>query len=471
VNPLPNDQTLYADLFELAPVSLWIEDYSALKNLFNRWRAEGVRDLRAHLRDSPALIAECARQLVVLRVNRQTLKLYGARDLQHLRDNLAIILGDTMNAFAEELGQLWDGQLRLTTHTVNRTLGGDRLHLRMNASVVPGHEARWDRVLIAMEDVTDRHRAEQEARGLFEHSPVSLWSLDFSGARALVDAAGPHPDFGAPAFLDAAQRAVRVLAVNRATLPMFGAADEAALLAHVGQVMQGELRAAFAALLRALAEGRPHHAPREAETRRLDGAPLCVQMQLSLLPGHEHDWGRMLLSLADITARKQAERQLDYLSAHDALTGLRNRASFNTALAHLDGRREEPVSVVVMDLDGLKPTNDRLGHAAGDRLLQRAARHVAHLAPGEAIAARIGGDEFGLLLPGWAEARTAAWVAGLRQALVDDAGGPLESSIGHATREAGAAQPLESTLHRADVRMYDDKRGRYAARGRDRRGA
>ena len=79
---------LYADMFELAPVSLWLEDYSALKSLFEQWRAEGVRDLRAHLREDPARVAECSRCLRVLRVNRRTLQLYGAASQNELMANL-----------------------------------------------------------------------------------------------------------------------------------------------------------------------------------------------------------------------------------------------------------------------------------------------------------------------------------------------------------------------------------------------
>jgi diguanylate cyclase (GGDEF)-like protein/PAS domain S-box-containing protein len=464
---------LYADLFELAPVSLWIEDYSALKGLFERWRAEGVADLRAHLRERPELIAECARQLKILRVNRHTLELYGATSLEHLNQNLHLVLRDDMrSAFVEELGQLWDGQVRLTTQTINHTLAGERLNMRLNASVVPGHEAQWDRVLIALENVTERQSAEDYARSLFEHSPVSLWSMDFGAVRALVDAAGPGA-IDRPGVMAECLHAVRVLDVNRRTLVLFGTADKAGLLRHLAQVLRQDLESAFGALLRGLAEGRTLH-QQEAEAHRVDGEAVCVQMQLSVLPGHEQSWTRVLMSLTDITARKRAEAELAWISSHDALTGLRNRAHFNHVLASLEPLRAAPVSVVVMDLDGLKPTNDTLGHAAGDRLLQRAGRLIAALAPAGATAARIGGDEFALLLPGYPLADAEAWVQGLRQAVAQDnadpASGVLAFSIGAAARAAGSEEKVETVQHRADAGMYEDKRQRYLARGIDRRG-
>lgn len=99
---------LYEDMFELAPVSLWLEDYSALKQLFDRWRAEGVEDLRAHLSGHPERTAECAAAIRLLRVNRHTLELYGAADLAELSANLHRVFRDDMlHNFVWELEQLW----------------------------------------------------------------------------------------------------------------------------------------------------------------------------------------------------------------------------------------------------------------------------------------------------------------------------------------------------------------------------
>ena len=69
---------VYAEMVELAPVSLWLEDYSGLKPLFARWRAEGVTDLRSWLRAEPTRVAECAQCIQLLQMNRRTLSLFGA---------------------------------------------------------------------------------------------------------------------------------------------------------------------------------------------------------------------------------------------------------------------------------------------------------------------------------------------------------------------------------------------------------
>ena len=77
---------------------------------------------------------------------------------------------------------------------MNYSLAGDRLDIQLKATILPGYEDAWSRVLLAIEDVTDREDArrlltgsENYARGLFAHSPVSLWVEDFSGVKKLID--------------------------------------------------------------------------------------------------------------------------------------------------------------------------------------------------------------------------------------------------------------------------------------------
>jgi PAS domain-containing protein len=99
-------------MFDLAPVSLWLEDYSALKQLFDRWRSEGVTDLHAHLAADPARLNECSASLRILRVNRRTLELFAAPSQDALVANLDKVFRDDMHdAVVHELQALWSGQL------------------------------------------------------------------------------------------------------------------------------------------------------------------------------------------------------------------------------------------------------------------------------------------------------------------------------------------------------------------------
>jgi hypothetical protein len=106
-----------AEMFDLAPVSLWLEDYSGIKAQFEEWRRAGVTDLRGYLRADPDRVEICSDRLRVIKVNRKTLTMFEADDLLHLVKNLGRILrDDTFKSHVEELGQLWDGQTEFFSH-------------------------------------------------------------------------------------------------------------------------------------------------------------------------------------------------------------------------------------------------------------------------------------------------------------------------------------------------------------------
>jgi diguanylate cyclase (GGDEF)-like protein len=151
----------------------------------------------------------------------------------------------------------------------------------------------------------------------------------------------------------------------------------------------------------------------------------------------------------------------------DVLTGLRNRLAWEEALAD-HSEKPVPVGVVLADVDGLKATNDALGHDAGDRLLVAIADAIGGETPNEggAIAARLGGDEFGILLPGALAGRTASIAEALRLSLSGERtsvdGAAISASIGHG--EARYGSTLSFAFIEADRGVYNDKAHRAAGR-------
>jgi hypothetical protein len=130
-----------AEMFELAPVSLWLEDYSGVKQLFAAWRHAGVTDLREYLLDDPWRVKECSERINILKVNRATLTLFEANDLPHLVANIDRVFRDDMlKAHIEELVQLWEGNTSFVSHTVNYSLGGRRVDVQLRGMILPGHE-------------------------------------------------------------------------------------------------------------------------------------------------------------------------------------------------------------------------------------------------------------------------------------------------------------------------------------------
>ena len=164
----------------------------------------------------------------------------------------------------------------------------------------------------------------------------------------------------------------------------------------------------------------------------------------------------------DISANKQTEAELIYLSTHDALTGLYNRGFFVEEMDRLEHGRLFPVSIVMADIDHLKKVNDSQGHAAGDELLKHVAQMLTAAFRTGDVVARLGGDEFAVLLPG-ADATVANdSLRRVRQAVQENNAlypeTPIFLSLGLSTAEE--ASSLADVLKEADEIMYREKRGR-----------
>jgi diguanylate cyclase (GGDEF)-like protein/PAS domain S-box-containing protein len=157
----------------------------------------------------------------------------------------------------------------------------------------------------------------------------------------------------------------------------------------------------------------------------------------------------------EITERKRMEQELQHLSTHDILTGLYNRNYFEVEMARIQLSRLFPVSIVVADVDNLKTVNDRYGHSAGDELLCKVAQQLRKSFRAEDIVARIGGDEFGVLLPETDEPAAQASVERLLMNLAKLDNPLLGLSIGLAISQEGSS--LSDVMRLADDRMYQDK--------------
>lgn len=485
MSPSLSSGTDFEHMFDLAPTSLWLEDFSALKRLFDAWRAEGVTDLREHLAQDPARVRQCIACYKVLQVNRRTLELFAASSQTELMENLDKVFRDDMQTqVAHELSQLWAGSPEFSNQTVNYALDGRRLDVKIRARILPGHEVTWSRVLVSLDDVTSQvrsahqlQRSERYARDLFEHSPVSLWVEDFSAVKRLMDEVRAQgiQDFKTfikvhPEFVSRCMQEIRVIDVNQLTLQMFGAVSKDELLNNIGRVFRGEMHDSFAEQLQDLWDGKLFQ-QREVVNYALSGEPVYIHMQFSVLADHQDHWGLVLLSLVDITARKKAEAYLEYLGKHDVLTQLRNRTFYVEELNRITRKGPWPLSVITIDLNGLKVINDEHGHAAGDTLLRRVGEVLTKAVEPTVCAARVGGDEFTVLLPGVDE-RGAQAVQDRILSMVEInnqfyPGQPLSLAMGLACCASG--DQVEDTLHRADQAMYGEKLRYYQERGMDRR--
>ena len=297
---------------------------------------------------------------------------------------------------------------------------------------------RRSRLVIAV-DVTDRRRAEERLRESEERYRL-LFERNLAGVyRSTIDG--------------------RILDGNDAIARMFGYRDREELLAH-GTAYS--LYNSEEDRNRLMAQLREHGTLSNVEVhmRRRDGTPVWVIESMTLL-----DNGVIEGTIVDITERKTAQEQMEYQAYHDALTGLPNRLLFRDrieiALAHAR-RHRTAAAVMFLDLDQFKLVNDSLGHTVGDVLLQEVATRLVLAIRADDTVARMGGDEFTVLLTDVKDPGASAVVA---QKLLDAISQPMvieghelyiTTSIGIA-RSPEDGSDAEMLLKRADGAMYRAK--------------
>ena len=466
----------FKTLFEHAPVSLWEEDYSNIKRLFDGLRQQGVHSLESYLDDHPAFIDECMRQMVILDVNQQTLSMLKASSKDALLSNLGKVFRDGMrHHFRAELLSLWKGDLDWSGEGINYTLAGDPLDIILHWRILPGHEHTWERVLVTIEDITIRKAAERRFQNLFEASPISIWEEDYSALKAYFEMLRAQGVTDLQNYLSAHPEAVshcttliKVLNVNQKTVELFKAASKEHLLANLNMVFRDEMGEHFAKELVDLWNGKLAY-ERDGINYALDGEPINIKLDFRIMPGHEEDFEWVLVSIQDITARKKAEEYLRYLGTRDVMTGLYNRAFFEETISKLEKQRREPISIIIADLNYLKHVNDTHGHQAGDKMIRRTAEVLSAAFDSIQIAARIGGDEFAVIMSDTDEESVSEAVKRI-QVLIDlnnkYYGEPeLSISLGAATSALGLS--LEKVINLADDAMYRNKGEHHRRRRED----
>jgi diguanylate cyclase (GGDEF)-like protein/PAS domain S-box-containing protein len=344
---------------------------------------------------------------------------------------------------------------RPTASVVLRFQMGDTLRrIRWSVRIDPRenlcHAVAWD--------VTEKQRAQALQHAAIESSPIALLMVDAEGSIVLANNA-----------------AERLLRYGKEAL--LGRSVDS-LVPESARGRHARLRAGF----EAYPAPRPIGAGRDLSVLRSDGTVVGVEIGLNpiMLDGAFH----AVVSLADITERnrsrnriqglaqklRDANEGLERLAVTDALTGLWNRRKFFEETQRLLGVLQEtggPCSLLILDLDDFKGLNDTFGHPAGDDVLKQVAQLLGETRQSADIVARLGGEEFIVVMPG-AEAVGAVRVAERLRASIEEHPWqlrPLTASVGIATlrdpgkRGTSTSALVSGLLRAADLALYASKKG------------
>ncbi|MCD8479221.1 MAG: PAS domain S-box protein [Candidatus Cloacimonetes bacterium] len=184
-------------LFDQSPVSLWVEDFSLINVFVESLRAEGVTDLRAFFHTYPERFAECVQELKVLDVNNATLRLYKAKSLEELKQNMhKIFQAEAAACIMESIIAIADGRKQFDGQGINYDLEGNKLHFRITWTITGDTIEDYQKVIVAMQDMTHLEKVRKELeeretlfRCIFEQASEGMLLMDASGKILLVNKA------------------------------------------------------------------------------------------------------------------------------------------------------------------------------------------------------------------------------------------------------------------------------------------
>jgi diguanylate cyclase (GGDEF)-like protein/PAS domain S-box-containing protein len=321
---------------------------------------------------------------------------------------------------------------------------GSRITVSLTVSAIRGAAGELDGFVGIARDITESRAALRELRAAEE-----LFRRTFEDAPIGVALVAPDG---------------RWLKVNRALCAMFGYAEDELLARSFQEITHPDDLQADLELAADVLAGRRSGYEMEKRYLRRDGRTIWGLLSVSLVRDAHGEPVHFVSQIQDITARKAAEAALAHQATHDDLTELWNRRRMDEELERVVAharRYGSDAALLVIDLDGFKAINDRLGHAAGDAFLHAVGGALRTALRESDSCARLGGDEFAVLLPHSDERR--AWQAGERIIAGIDAlrAGPAPddpragASVGVAL--LGADEDADAWMRAADGALYAAK--------------
>jgi len=186
---LIDSEERFRTIFEESPVSLWLEDFSKVKEYIDALQRKGVKDFRKYFEKNPKSVHKCANMVKVVDVNKTTLKLFRIKIKKEFLGSLGKIFArETFPIFKEELVALAEGKTTFESKATTQRFSEGRDDIILKMSVVPGSEKTLSKVLVSITDLRERKQAQEAmlaaykfTSGLVENAPFGVFTVDKQG--------------------------------------------------------------------------------------------------------------------------------------------------------------------------------------------------------------------------------------------------------------------------------------------------
>ncbi|MCP8882325.1 PAS domain S-box protein [Devosia sp. XJ19-1] len=320
---LDRAQHLASSLFQSGTAAFWRLDFTRVLPMIHAIRAGGVKDLSSYLANNPAVISEMMKVTAVIDANDRAVEWHGSEKSRLLNGQLSQLWPqDARRFFADCVIGLVDGNQEAAAEVMLRAKDGRTFDALFTAHFAP-HAAVDGTLVVAVSEITDRTRAHQAVarsdyryRRLFPALAAAYWELDMRAMNerlALLRDKGVddlvHHAARDPNFVEDALQLITVSDVNERTVDMMGVASRKDLIGlPVSRFWPDKSKAAFLGALNAGFQGFDW-SDRETRLRTPDGREVDVLFSAAS-PPHMREIGIAVLSVTDITERRQAERRL-----------------------------------------------------------------------------------------------------------------------------------------------------------------
>ncbi len=232
---LKESESSYRSIFENSPVSIWIEDFSKVKKYVDNLRASGIEDINEFFLENPEEVTKCVELVKLIDVNQATINLHNVRSKAHVLGNLSdIILEDALDMFREEIVAITGGKHHFAKEATMLNLSGENKHMLVQLIVPLGYEETLSRVLVFMEDLTER--VESEAILLSQKQELS----EFAHAMGHDLRGSLHAIIGYANLLEEEYEQSRAQEITNLARGMATMLEQSIALADAGQVI-GEI--------------------------------------------------------------------------------------------------------------------------------------------------------------------------------------------------------------------------------------